>query len=98
MYAAEDGENKACQEGHRDREQRRQDPVKGKLYKLEKRMAADPHRVQAVHGAGLGDNVLKLHLESKREQWEFSHSSVMEVNVTVRSGVAPKPSIANINS
>lgn len=64
MYAAENGEKKACQEGQRDRQQRRQDPVKGELYKLKKCMAADPHGVQAVRGAGLGDHVLELHLES----------------------------------
>lgn len=64
MYAAENGEKKACQEGHRDRQQRRQDPVKGELYELKKSMAADPHGVQAVCGAGLGDHVLELDLES----------------------------------
>lgn len=72
MYAAEDGENKACQEGHRDCEERRQDPVKGKLYELEKRVAADPHRVQAVHRAGFGNHVLKLYLQREREQREYS--------------------------
>lgn len=68
MYAAQDGEDKAGYEGHRDRQQRRQDPVKNKLYKLEKRMAADPHRVQAVHRAGFADHVLKVDLQSEQEQ------------------------------
>lgn len=73
MYAAEDGENKASQKSHRDGEQGGQDAVKGELYELEKRMAADPHRVQAVHGAGFGDHVLKIHLESEEKQREHSH-------------------------
>lgn len=96
MYAAEGGENKSCNEGHRDREQRRQDPVKGELHELEKRMAADPHRVQAVYGAGFGDHVLKVYLKSEREQREYSQSSVMEVLCCcVHSGAGPKHYLAN---
>lgn len=75
MYTAEDGENKACHEGHRDREQRRQDSVKDELYELEKSMAANPHRIEAVYGAGFADHILKVHLEREREQREDSELS-----------------------
>lgn len=91
MYAAEDGENQACQEGHRDRQQSRQDPVKGELYELKKRVAADPHRVQAVHGTGFCDHVLKLDLESEGEQREHSQGAVTDA---VHPGVDPKHSVA----
>lgn len=79
MYAAEDGENQAGQQGHGDREQRRQDPVKHELYELKKSMAADPHRVQAVHRAGFGDHFLKVYLEGETGNRGGIQSSVMEV-------------------
>lgn len=78
MYAAQDSESEACYEGHWDRQQRRQDPVKDKLYELKKSMAADPHRVQAVSGAGFSDHVLEVDLPSEGEQRQHSHGSVMK--------------------
>lgn len=62
MKAVEKREEGSRREGQEDGEQRADQAVRRVFKQLKEGAAGDPHRVKAVHGGGLSDDVLKADL------------------------------------
>lgn len=68
VYEGQDGEEDAPHHRQRDAHQRRQQPVAPVLGDGEGGEAGLPHAVEAVGALRLGDDVLKLDLETRQEK------------------------------